>query len=63
MIITEEQLLKLDRAAGLMAEVQLELLRKEEQDTQSSKRGYWHELYRVRASLTQCISTLKEAKI
>jgi hypothetical protein len=54
---SEELMLKLSRADGLMAEVQMELIRITEQDKQTP-RAYWQDLYQVRAALSNYINSI-----
>lgn len=60
MKITEEQLLKLDRAFGLIAEVQIDLLRKDQLLPKEQRTEVWKGLFQCRSELNREIYRLKE---
>lgn len=56
--ITEEQKKKLDQAASLLAEVQIEILREDEKRPKAERTGRWRLLYGVRVDLGATVHAL-----
>lgn len=60
MRITEEQMLKLNRAQGLITEVQNALIREDEVRLPEQRTGYWLPVYTAHVALNEVVFLLKK---